>query len=198
MNSKRHRSADIPVRSAAFGHRADRNVRAPLVTGFPLCTAIDDIARRRRRILATDYTDCTDRENPCNPWLTSVGTLPLCTAIVEIARSLRRNVAVSRLPIAPFLAIRICFGFRASDFGFPAPPRCALRVSAVKWAARKESPPTKELRASPADFGWRISGSAGLRSSRLCGSFALAGPSRAWRTSCHHPKNSSWDHGLRG
>ena len=87
----------------------------------------------------------------------------LCTAIVEIALSLRRNVAVSRLPIAPFLAIRICFGFRASDFGFPAPPRCALRVSAVKWAARKESPPTKELRASPADFGWRISGSAGLR-----------------------------------
>ena len=37
----------------------------------------------------------------------------LCTAIVEIARSQRRNVAASRLPIAPFLSIRICFGFRA-------------------------------------------------------------------------------------
>jgi hypothetical protein len=57
--------------------------------------------------------------------------LVLCTAIVEIARRLRRNVAVSRLPIAPFLAIWICFGFRASDFGFPAPPDCALRVSAA-------------------------------------------------------------------
>jgi len=88
---------------------------------------------------------------------------PLCTAIDEIARSLRRNFASFRFPIGPFPSIRICFGFRASDFGFPAPPGCALRVSAVKWAARKESPPTKELRASPADFGWRISGSAGLR-----------------------------------
>ena len=46
------------------------------------------------------------------------------TAIVEIARSLQRNVADSRFPIAPFLAIRICFGFRASNFGFPAPPGC--------------------------------------------------------------------------
>jgi len=27
-----------------------------------------------------------------------------------------------------------------------APPRCTLRVSAVNWAARKESPPAKELR----------------------------------------------------
>ena len=57
--------------------------------------------------------------------------LVICPAVVEIARSLRRKVTASRLPIAPFLAIRICFGFRASDFGFPAPPGCVLRVSAV-------------------------------------------------------------------
>ena len=49
-----------------------------------------------------------------------------CNAIVEIARRLRRNIAAFRLSIAPFLAIRICFGFRASDFGFPAPPGCVL------------------------------------------------------------------------
>jgi hypothetical protein len=57
----------------------------------------------------------------------------ICNAIGEIARSLRRNVAASRLPIAPFLAIRICFGFRASDFGFPAPPACVhLCPSVIK------------------------------------------------------------------
>ena len=53
-------------------------------------------------------------------------TMCLCTAIAYIVRSLRRNVAASRLPIAPFLAIRICFGFRASNFRFPAPPGCGL------------------------------------------------------------------------
>jgi hypothetical protein len=40
----------------------------------------------------------------------------ICNAIGEIARSLRRNVAASRLPIAPFPSIWICFGFRVSDF----------------------------------------------------------------------------------
>ena len=74
---------------------------------------------------------------------------PLCTAIDEIARSLRRNFASFRFPIGPFPSIRICFEFRASNFGFTAPPGCALRVSAVKWAARKESPPAKKLRAFP-------------------------------------------------
>ena len=65
----------------------------------------------------------------------------LCTAIVEIALSLRRNVAVSRLPIAPFLAIRICFGFRASDFRLrravstatsrSSSPNCAFTLSTL-------------------------------------------------------------------
>ena len=54
----------------------------------------------------------------------------------QIARRRRRNVAASRLPIAPFPSIRFCFGFRASDFGFPSPPACVLRVSAVKLAFR--------------------------------------------------------------
>ena len=68
------------------------------------------------------------------------------TAIVEIALSLQRNVADSRFPIAPFLAIRICFGFRASNFGFPAPPGCAHRVSAVKFPARDFSAVCEQLR----------------------------------------------------
>jgi hypothetical protein len=57
--------------------------------------------------------------------------ISLCTAIVEIARSLRRNSAASHFPSCPFPSIRICFGFRASGFGFPAPPGCAHRVSTV-------------------------------------------------------------------
>ena len=68
-----------------------------------------------------------------------------CTAVIEIARSLRRGVAASRLSIAPFLSIRICFGLRPSDFGFPAPPRCASCASSrqrgfphlsVRWHTR--------------------------------------------------------------
>ena len=58
----------------------------------------------------------------------------LCTAIVEIAGRRRRNVAAPRLPIAPFLSIRICFGFRGSNFGFPAPPasrRAVLQTAIV-------------------------------------------------------------------
>ena len=42
-------------------------------------------------------------------------------------------------------------------------PRCALRVSAVKGAARKESPPAKELPLRPSAFGFRPS--FGLRPS---------------------------------
>ena len=44
------------------------------------------------------------------------------SAIVEIARSLRRNSAAARFSSSPLPTIRICFGFRPADFGFPAPP----------------------------------------------------------------------------
>jgi hypothetical protein len=59
----------------------------------------------------------------------------LCTAMVEIARTLRRNSAASRFSVCPFPSIGICFGFRVSGFGFPAPPGCGCRIS-FKQVAR--------------------------------------------------------------
>ena len=71
----------------------------------------------------------------------SPASLRLCRAAPIASRRLssppesssppaKKRCAASRLPIAPFLAIRICFGFRASDFGFPTPPG-AHRVGAA-------------------------------------------------------------------
>jgi len=61
-----------------------------------------------------------------------------------------------------------------------APPGCALRVSAVKWAARKESPLAQELRTPsgfrisafgfPSGLGFRVSGFRLRRAADLCDS----------------------------
>ena len=63
------------------------------------------------------------RYRPAPP-LSPKGIPPQSPAIAEITR----GFPFSYCPIHP---IRICFGFRASDFGFPPPPVCALQISAV-------------------------------------------------------------------
>ena len=78
-------------------------------------------------VLQSDFASLV--EDPCNSREKAQAAqnimLP-CPAIVEIARRRRRNIAASRFPIAPFPSIRICFGFRASDFGFPPPSSCRI------------------------------------------------------------------------
>jgi hypothetical protein len=52
--------------------------------------------------------------------------LVLCTTIVQIARGLRRNFPAVIFNIPDFPSFGVCFGFRISDFGFPALPGCEL------------------------------------------------------------------------
>ena len=108
----------------------------------------------------------------------------LCTAIVEIARSQRRNVAVSRLPIAPFPSIGICFGF---------PPRPNYRCRPIRlWPAcdRASIPGTIGQECPRSNYpGWWFWGN--LRCAlltRIDHYFPLAAP-RIWA--------DDWNHGER-
>ena len=73
--------------------------------------------------VATFFARLRLRYRPAPP-LNPKGIPPQSPAIAEITR----GFPFSYCPIHP---IRICFGFRASDFGFPPPPVCALQISAV-------------------------------------------------------------------
>ena len=75
----------------------------------------------------------------------------LYTTIVEIARSRRRNSVAPRFSIRSFSSIWICFGFRISDFGFPALPCCVLCLLWVAGCAVGPNYKTPDARA-PAAF----------------------------------------------
>ena len=90
------------------------------------------VTRRLRSLAAPAHPNVEQHDSGLSVRASSPHSIRFATFHAgAFARSLRGNVETSRLFIAPFLSIRICFGFRASDFVFPAPPRCVRRASAV-------------------------------------------------------------------